>query len=479
MANATQFYIGGAWTEPHSSEFRAVINPTTEQPIAEVALADAVDVDGAVAAARAAFEAYSITTRDERLALLHRIIELYKCRMPDLARAMTQELGAPRAFAFDSQAWIGLAHLQQAAKTLASYEFDRRRGTTLVTREPAGVAALITPWNWPMNQIACKVAPALATGCTMVLKPSEITPLSAAIFAELMHEARVPAGVFNMIHGEGPAAGRALAAHPDVDIVSFTGSTRAGIDVARAAAPGVKRVLQELGGKSPFIVLPGADLSAAVASCAATCFANSGQSCDAPTRLLVPRDLHDAALSHAADTAAACIVGDPDDPATTMGPVVSQRQFDHVQRLIASGIAEGAILAAGGTGRPAGLNRGFFVQPTVFGGVTSQMAIAHEEIFGPVLSILPYDGEDDAVRIANHTPYGLAAYIHAGDIGQARRVARAVRAGSIYINDPALDLEAPFGGYKQSGNGREYAEFAFDDFTEIKGILGFEPKGSA
>jgi aldehyde dehydrogenase (NAD+) len=479
MADATQFYIGGAWTEPHGRRRKAVINPASEQKIATVALADEVDVNRAVAAARAAFDAGPIGSRADRLGLLRRIVAIYERRMPDLAQVMTQELGAPRAFSREAQAWIGLAHLQQAMATLADYAFETRRGRTLVAREAAGVAALITPWNWPMNQIACKVAPALAMGCAMVLKPSEITPLSAAIFAEIMHEAGVPAGVFNMIHGEGPSAGRALAAHPDIDLVSFTGSTRAGIDVAQAAAPCVKRVLQELGGKSPFIVLPDADLGGAVDSCAATCFANAGQSCDAPTRLLVPRARHDEAVALAAEAAAACIVGDPDDPTTTMGPLVSQLQFEHVQRLIAAGIAEGATLAAGGVGRPAGLNAGYFVRPTVFGDVTPDMVIARQEIFGPVLSIMAYDSEADAVRLANDTVYGLAAYIHASDIVAARRVAHRLRAGSIYINDPPLDLAAPFGGYKQSGNGREYADFAFDDFTEIKGILGYQPAGAA
>jgi aldehyde dehydrogenase (NAD+) len=479
MAEATQFYIGGAWTEPHGSVRRAVVNPATEHEIGTAAMADDVDVNRAVAAAQAAFPSYANTTRNDRLALLQRIIDVYARRMPDLASAVTQELGAPAAFAHDSQAWIGLAHLKQAAASLADYAFDTRRGSTLVTREPAGVAALITPWNWPLNQIVCKVAPALATGCTMVLKPSEMTPLNAVIFAEILHEAGVPAGVFNLIHGEGPVAGRALAAHPGIDVVSFTGSTRAGIDVARAAAPGVKRVLQELGGKSAFLVLDDADLAGAVESCAATCFANTGQSCDAPTRLLVPAGWHEAAVAIARSAAQNCVVGSPLESATTMGPLVSQRQFDHVQRLISAGINEGATLAAGGPGRPAGLDRGYFVQPTVFAGVKPTMEIAREEIFGPVLCIMPYADEDEAMRIANDTQYGLAAYVHSKNLDRARRIARLLRAGSVYINDPDLDLAAPFGGYKQSGNGREYADFAFDDFTEIKGIVGFAAPGAA
>jgi len=473
MPDATQFYIGGTWTTPLSDARRLVIDPSTEQPIAEVALANDAEIDRATAAARDAFPSYAATSRAERLALLHRIITVYARRMDDLAHAVMRELGAPWAFAHGTQAWIGLAHLQKTAEVLRTYHFDDPRGTTMVTREPAGVAALITPWNWPLNQIVCKVAPALATGCTMVLKPSEITPTNAVIFAEILHEAGVPPGVFNLIHGEGPKAGRRLAAHPDIDVISFTGSTRAGIDVAREAAPTVKRVLQELGGKSPFIVLPDADLATAVASCAATVFANTGQSCDSPTRLLVPRARHAEAQELARAAASACVVGDPAAPATTMGPLVSQRQFDHVQRLIEIGIAEGATLVAGGPGRPPSLNRGYFVRPTVFAGVTPAMTIARDEIFGPVITIMPYDDEAEAVRIANDTPYGLAAYMHGNDLSRARRVARALRVGAVYLNDPPLDLAAPFGGYKQSGNGREYGAFAFDDFTEIKGIVGY------
>jgi len=473
MADATQFYIDGAWVEPLSPARRAVIDPATEQTIATVALASEADVARAVAAARAAFPAYAETTRAERLALLHRIIAIYARRQEEIAQAVMRELGAPLGFARDPQTSVGLAHLQKAAEALASYEFEHSLGTTRIVREPAGVAALITPWNWPLNQIVVKVAPALATGCTMVLKPSEITPLNAVIFAEILHEAGVPPGVFNMIQGEGPGAGRALAAHPDVDVVSFTGSTRAGIDVAQVAAPGVKRVLQELGGKSPFIVLPDADLEKAVASCTGVCFANTGQSCDAPTRLLVPRAMHDRAVELARVAAAAVVTGDPADPATTMGPLVSQRQFDHVQRLIRSGIDARATLVAGGPGRPVGLSRGFFVQPTVFADVTPAMAIAREEIFGPVVTILAYDTVEEAIRIANDTVYGLAGYVHGDDMAEVRRVARAIRAGAIYVNDPALDTAAPFGGYKQSGNGRECGAFGFDDFTEIKGISGY------
>jgi aldehyde dehydrogenase (NAD+) len=471
--DATRYYINGAWTEPLSAIRQDVVDPATGQPFAKVAMAGERDVELAVAAARAAFPAYAETSREERLALLRRIIAIYERRLADIGDAVMRELGAPRAFAHETQAWIGLAHLQKAAEVLETYEFERRRGSTMVLREPAGVAALITPWNWPLNQIACKVAPALATGCTMVLKPSEITPLNAAIFADIMHEAGVPPGVFNMIHGDGPTAGRALSPHPDVDLVSFTGSTRAGIDVAKSAAPTVKRVLQELGGKSPFIVLPDADLAKAVRGCAGVVFANSGQSCDSPTRLLVPRDRVAEVEALARDAAQACRVGDPAAPETTMGPLVSQRQFDHVQRLIMSAVGDGARLVAGGSRRPNGLHAGYYAQPTVFSDVTLDMAIAREEIFGPVITIIGYKDEAEACRMANDTPYGLAAYIHGTDMDRVRRVARAIRAGAIFVNDPPLDLAAPFGGYKQSGNGREYADFAFDDFTEIKGVVGY------
>jgi aldehyde dehydrogenase (NAD+) len=477
MADATQFYVGGAWVDPLSAARRSVIDPADGRAFATVALADEADVDRAVAAARAAFPAFAATPVADRLSLLHRIIAIYERRAEDLAQAVMRELGAPLGFARNPQVWVGLAHLRRAAETLETYGFETALGTTRIVREPAGVAALITPWNWPLNQIVVKVAPALATGCTMVLKPSEITPINAAIFAEILDEAGVPPGVFNLIHGEGPLAGRSLAAHPQVDVVSFTGSTRAGIDVAHCAAPGVKRVLQELGGKSPFIVLPDADLAAAVASCAGTCFANTGQSCDAPTRLLVPRALHARAMELARAAAEAVVTGHPARPETTMGPLVSQRQFDHVQRLIHAGIDAGATLVAGGPGKPPGLEHGFFVRPTVFADVTPEMAIAQEEIFGPVVTLMAYDSVEEAIRIANDTVYGLAGYVHGADLRQARRVARALRAGAIYVNDPALDTAAPFGGYKQSGNGRECGAFGFDDFTEIKGISGYGREG--
>jgi aldehyde dehydrogenase (NAD+) len=472
MIDATRFYIGGEWVSPISAACADVIDPATEQSIASVALADAADVDRAVKAACAAFPAYSASSREDRLAFFARIIKVYRRRAEELAHITMRELGAPIGFARDPQVSIGLAHLEVAYETLRDYEFESARGSTRIVREPAGVAALITPWNWPLNQIVVKVAPALATGCTMVLKPSEMTPLNAVLFAEILHEAGVPAGVFNLIQGDG-VAGRALASHPGVEVVSFTGSTRAGVDVAQAAAPGVKRVLQELGGKSPFVVLPDADLAAAVASCTGVCFANTGQSCDAPTRLLVPRAHVAEAAELARVQAEACVVGDPAAAGTTMGPLISGRQFDHVQRLIELAVAEGARLVAGGPGRPEGVWQGYFVRPTVFADVTLEMTIAREEIFGPVVTVIGYDSVDDALRMANDTPYGLAAYVHGRDPAEAARVARAIRAGAIYVNDPAMDLRAPFGGYKHSGNGREYGRFGFDDFTEIKGILGY------
>jgi aldehyde dehydrogenase (NAD+) len=473
MSNLRKFYIGGEWVDPAGPGTLPVIDPATGQPFTEIAAGGEADIDRAVRAAAAAFPGFAATGRSERLALLRRIVAVYKARYEDLVGALVRELGAPVNFAREQQVFIGLAHLEKAVEVLEDYRFETRRGPTLVAREPIGVAGLITPWNWPLNQIACKVAPALATGCAMVLKPSEITPLNAVIFAEIMHEAGAPAGVFNLVNGTGPAAGQALAAHPMVDLVSFTGSTRAGTIVAKVAAEGVKRVLQELGGKSPNIILPDADLHEAVTAGVGACFINSGQSCDAATRMLVPADRHDAAVEIAVRAAETHIVGAPEDAGTVLGPVVSEAQFDKIQRLIESGVAEGATLATGGPGRPAELDHGYYIKPTVFAGVRNDMTIAREEIFGPVLSILPYRDEDEAVAIANDTPYGLAAYVASGDLGHARRVARRLRAGSVYLNYPDLALDAPFGGYKQSGNGREYADFAFDDFQEIKGIVGY------
>ena len=474
MTNALKFYIDGAWVDPLVPRRFEVVNPATEEPFAEISLGAAGDVDRAVAAAKRAFASFGRSTKAERLDLMKAVLDVYKRRADDMAAAISQEMGAPLKFARDSQTGIGIAHLAKMIETLESYEFRHLKGHTLVVREPIGVVGMITPWNWPMNQVTCKVAPALATGCTMVLKPSEISPLSGIVFAEIMHEAGVPAGVFNLVNGDGPTVGEAISRHPDVDMVSFTGSTRAGILVAKAAADTVKRVAQELGGKSANILLPDVDLERAVTQGVAGCFGNSGQSCNAPTRMFVPRDRHDEAIAIARTAAATFKVGDPQAPGTNLGPVVSRTQYDKIQGLIETGIAEGAELVIGGPGRPEGLNRGYYIRPTVFGGVTPDMTIAREEIFGPVLSILTYKDEEDAIALANDTVYGLASYVQSADLERARRVAERMRSGNVYINYPAWDAGAPFGGYKQSGNGREYAEFGLEDFTEIKGIVGYE-----
>jgi len=473
MSNHLKFYINGEWVDPVAPHRIAVIDPATEAPFTEISGGSAADVDKAVAAAKAAFPAFARTSKAERLALLKRCLEIYNRRYDEIAEACTREMGAPLGFAKEAQAFVGQGHFQALIDVFEGFAFTETRGTTLVVKEPIGVCGLITPWNWPLNQIVCKVAPALAGGNTMVLKPSELAPINAIIFAEIMHEAGVPAGVFNLVNGDGPSVGQKLAEHPDVDMMSFTGSTRAGIIVAKAAADTVKRVAQELGGKSANILLPDVDLEDAVRKGIGACFINSGQSCDAATRMLVPRALHDAALAIAADEAAKQTTGDPWAVGTVLGPLVSATQFGKVQRLIKAGIDEGATLAAGGLGRPDGLNFGYYARPTVFGHVTRDMTIAREEIFGPVLSIIPYDTEAEAIDIANDSVYGLAAYVQSKDIAKAREVAAQMRAGSVYINYPDIDFTAPFGGYKQSGNGREYADFALNDFLEIKGIVGW------
>jgi aldehyde dehydrogenase (NAD+) len=473
MPNHLKFYIDGTWIDPLLPNRIAVINPATEEAFAEISGGSALDVNRAVAAAKAAFPGFARTTKAERMELLKTILAIYERRMDEIAAACCAEMGAPIGFARNSQAFVGQAHFKALIQVYEDFSFTEKRGSTLVVKEPIGVCGLITPWNWPLNQIVCKVAPTLAGGNTMVLKPSEIAPLNAIIFAEIMHEAGVPKGVFNLVNGDGPSVGQKLAEHPDVAMMSFTGSTRAGIIVAKAAADTVKRVCQELGGKSANILLPDVDLDAAVRGGIAACFINSGQSCDAATRMLVPRHLHDTAMAIAADEADKQITGDPHDPNTVLGPLVSQIQFDKVQRLIKSGIDEGATLAAGGLGRPAGLNKGYYARPTVFGNVTRTMTIAVEEIFGPVLSIIPYDSLAEAIEIANDTVYGLAAYIQGKNTAQVREVAAQMRAGSVYLNYPDNDFIAPFGGYKQSGNGREYADFALNDFLEIKGIVGY------
>jgi aldehyde dehydrogenase (NAD+) len=472
MSNHLKFYINGAWVDPVTPRKLDVINPATEEPFTAISIGSAADVDRAVAAARAAFPKFSQSSKAERIALLKCIIACYRARMEDIAQAVSMEMGAPISMARDSQAAAGLAHLESTLKALEGFEFEENRGTTRVVREGIGVVGLITPWNWPLNQIACKVAPAIAAGCTMILKPSEVAPITGIIFSEVVHEAGVPAGVYNLVNGDGPSVGSVMSAHPGIDMMSFTGSTRAGILVAKSAADTVKRVSQELGGKSPNIILRDADLAWSVTKGVQHCFNNSGQSCNAPTRLLVPRELQADALAIARKAADGHKVGDPRSEATVLGPVVSEAQFGKIQALIETGIKEGATLVTGGTGRPEGLNRGYYVRPTVFGDVRPDMTIAREEIFGPVLSVMPYDSEEQAIEIANETPYGLSANVESKDVDHARRVARQIRAGQVKINYPAWDTFAPFGGYKQSGNGREYADWGIHDFLEVKAIIG-------
>ena len=474
MVDRLRFYIDGKWVAPAGAKTMPVVNPATEEAMYDVALGSAADVDKAVAAARAAFEGFASTAREERLSLLQRVIAIYAARMKDIGAAISDEMGAPLPFAERMQAGAGLAQFTTVLEALKTYAFEERLATAAILREPVGAVGMITPWNWPVNQIACKIAPALAAGCTMVLKPSEYTPTSALMLAEILHEAGVPKGVFNLVNGLGPEAGAAMSAHPGLDMISFTGSTRAGIDVAKRAASTVKRVSQELGGKSANIILEDADFLKAVKGGAAHCFMNSGQSCNAPTRMLVPHARMDEAASIAKAVADKTRPGNPRAAETTIGPVVNRTQWEKIQALINKGIDEGATLAAGGPGRPADLNKGFYVRPTVFANVTNGMTIAREEIFGPVLSIIGYKDEDDAVRIANDTPYGLAGYVSSGDGERARRVARRIRAGSVTMNGASIEMAAPFGGYKQSGNGREWGRFGLEEFLEVKAVAGWE-----
>jgi aldehyde dehydrogenase (NAD+) len=473
MVHHLKFYIDGAWHDPAASKSLPVVNPATEEILYEVALGSKADVDMAVAAARRAFASFSQSTREQRIELLRRIVEVYTRRMKEIGGAISDEMGAPLSFAERFQAGAGLGHLTTTLDVLKSYAFEERLGSAMILREPVGVIGMITPWNWPLNQIACKVAPALAAGCTMILKPSEYTPSSALIFAEILDEAGVPRGVFNLINGLGAEVGAAMSEHPGIDMMSFTGSTRAGIDVVRRAAPTVKRVTQELGGKSPNIILEDADFMKLIASGTTHCFNNSGQSCNAPTRMLVPRGKMREAAAIAKAVADKARPGDPKSADTTMGPVVNRIQWEKIQGLIKKGIDEGATLVTGGVGRPDGLNKGYYVRPTVFADVANDMSIAREEIFGPVLSIIGYEDEEDAVRIANDTPYGLAGYVSSGDIERARRVARRIRAGNVNLNGAANERAAPFGGYKQSGNGREWGRFGLEEYLEVKAVAGW------
>lgn len=473
MKDCRQFYINGQWINPAIPHDFPVINPATEEVAATISLGTPADVNKAVDAASKAFEAFSETSVDERLRLLRRIVDVYKAKSEEMAEAISTEMGAPLSFARKAQVPAGLGHLLEAIRVLENFQFEQVKGSTLMRKEPIGVCGLITPWNWPMNQIACKVAPALAAGCTMVLKPSELAPLSAYLFAQILHEANVPPGVFNLINGDGPTVGAAMASHPDIAMVSFTGSTRAGVAVAMAAAPTVKRVTQELGGKSANIVLDDADFAKAVREGVQSCFRNTGQSCNAPTRMLVPQSRVAEAAEIARQEADAIRTGDPRSGETHLGPLSSKAQFEKVQRLIQQGIAEGAKLVVGGPGRPEGISQGYFVKPTVFSDVRNDMTIAREEIFGPVLSIIPYKDEDDAVRIANDSPYGLAGFVTSGDRERARRVAKRIRAGNVHINNARVDFGGCFGGYKQSGNGREWGEAGFEEFLELKAVFGY------
>ena len=476
MGNESRFYIDGRWIEPdHGGETIAVVDPATEETVARVAAASASDVDKAVRAAHRAFPAYSETTREERLDLLTALREAYKKRIPAIAEAMMTEVGIPRGLAERGQVLAGARHLKEAMEALREYRFDEDWASTRIRREPIGVCALLAPWNWPMNQVTCKVGPALAAGCTMVLKPSQLSPLSAVLFAEAVDAAGVPAGVFNMVNGAGAALGDTFATHPLVDMVSLTGSTAVGGVVGAAAAPSIKRVSLELGGKSANVVFDDVDVERVVAQGVHGCMVNSGQTCNAPTRMLVARAIYDDAVQVAARVAGDLVVGDPRDAATAMGPVAGRKQFETVLGYIRAGIDEGARLVAGGLERPDGLDRGFFVRPTVFGDVTPQMRIFREEIFGPVLCITPFRDEDEAVELANASEYGLSGYVQTADLERARRVARRLRTGMVHLNGAPTDARAPFGGYRQSGNGREWGRFGLEDYLEVKAVMGYTP----
>ena len=470
MKDLRKFYINGQWVDPLVSNDLAIENPATEESIATISLGAAADVNAAIAAAKAAFPSYSQISVDERIALMENLLKIYMDRYEEMAVAISMEMGAPISFASAAQADTGRGHISAAIDALKHFEFERQVGNTRIVKEPIGVCGFITPWNWPINQISCKVAPALATGCAMVLKPSEIAPISGYLFSEMMDQAGFPAGVYNMVNGDGPDVGAVIASHADIDMVSFTGSTRAGILVAKAASDTVKRVTQELGGKSPNIIFADADLDKAVSAGVTSMMGNTGQSCNAPSRMLVQSSVYQQAVEIAKQAAAQVAVDDPMKEGWHIGPLSSRVQFDKVQGLIEKGIEEGAELVIGGTGKPDGLDTGYFVKPTIFAGVNNQMTIAQEEIFGPVLTMIPFDTEAQAIEIANDTPYGLAAYFSTSDDERAKRVAGQLRAGMVSLNSASQGYTAPFGGYKQSGNGREWGEYGFDDFLEIKGI---------
>ena len=473
MLDKLQFYIDGKWVDPVTPKTLEVINPSTEEPFARISLGSKADVDKAVAAAKRAFKSFSQTTKQQRIEILQAIIASYQKHLDEIAEAIHTEMGAPMWLAKAAQAPAALGHMGTTLQALTEYNFEVPRGKNMIRYEPVGVCGLITPWNWPINQIAAKVAPAIAAGCTMVLKPSEIAPINGMLFAKVMHEAGVPAGVFNLVNGDGPTVGEAMSKHPDIDMMSFTGSTRAGIAVSKAAADTVKRVALELGGKSANIVLEDADFAKAVQAEMGGLMVNSGQSCNAPTRMFVPRKKQDeiagmvkAAMEHTK-------VGDGSPG--SIGPVVSEAQFNKIQGLIKKGIDEGARLVTGGLGRPEGLNRGYYVRPTLFADVSNDMTIAREEIFGPVLAMIPYDSEDQAIDMANDSLYGLSGYVQSGSLEHARKVAAQMRTGNVHLNGAPVDFTVPFGGFKQSGNGREWGgEFGIHEFLEIKAVVGNE-----
>jgi len=473
---ATQFYINGQWVDPISDKQIDVINPATEQAVAKISMANIEDVNKAVAAAKAAFPRYSQTSREERVALMEKLAEIYKERYNDMAAAIKLEMGAPDGFSKKAQAATGLGHIATAAKILKDYEFEENLGTTHVFKEPIGVCGFITPWNWPINQIMCKVAPALAVGCTIVLKPSQVAPLDAYVLAEIIDAAGFPPGVFNLVNGAGPQVGEWLSTHKDVDMVSLTGSTFAGSQVAKYAADTIKRVSLELGGKSANIILDDADLQKAVKGGVIACMMNTGQSCNAPTRMLVPANKHNEVVQIAKAVAENIKVGDPDDPATVIGPHANKKQWTPVQKLIQQAVDEGSELVCGGPGKQDGLETGFYSKPTIFANLKNSDTICQEEVFGPVLSIIPYQTEDEAIDIANDSIYGLSGYVQSGDIDRARKVASRMRTGMVHLNGAPTDINAPFGGYKQSGNGREWVAHGFDEFLELKAVMGFEPR---
>ncbi|MGH1424975.1 MAG: aldehyde dehydrogenase family protein [Pseudooceanicola sp.] len=467
--NLGQHYINGEWVTPLGTERFPVMNPATNEQIDTVVLGNKADVDRAVAAARAAFETFSMTSKEERVALLKRLLAQTNARIDDLAAAITAEIGAPVSIAKDEHAATGVLHLEAFIRILEEQaERETLENGDVLLREPVGVCGLITPWNWPINQVAAKVIPALAAGCTIVLKPSEHTPMAAAIYAEIVHDAGYPAGVFNLVQGDGPTVGAAISSHPDVDMVSFTGSTRAGKIISKNAADTIKRVALELGGKSPNIVFADSDLERQITDSIVLCMFNTGQCCDAPTRMLVERSVYEEALKIAKAAGESVEVGDPKEEGDHIGPQFDKIQYDRVQELIQKGIDEGATLLVGGLGKPEGFEKGWYTKPTIFADVSNDMTIAQEEIFGPVLSIIPFEDEEDAIRIANDTPYGLHAYIQSGDLERAERVARRIRAGGVQINGGPFKFGSPFGGYKQSGNGREGGEQGLEEYQEVK-----------